>query len=115
PLYRRLLATTLDHYDVAWRYTLAIPRLEWRMRLACAWPLLIGLATLVALAARPDPLAATIPIKIPRRAVRALLARSVLTVWAKAEPNRKAKKRAPARPKAKGKAKAKSAKARRRR
>src|SRR5439155_1023888 len=78
PLYRRLLATTLDHYDVAWRYTLAIPRLEWRMRLACAWPLLIGLATLVALAARPDPLAATIPIKIPRRAVRALLARSVL-------------------------------------
>src|SRR5207253_1548175 len=84
PLYRRLLATTLDHYDVAWRYTLAIPRLEWRMRLACAWPLLIGLATLVALAARPDPLAATIPIKIPRRAVRALLARSVLTVWSDA-------------------------------
>jgi len=54
------------------------------MRLACAWPLLIGLATLVALAARPDPLAATIPIKIPRRAVRALLARSVLTVWSDA-------------------------------
>src|SRR5947209_4293665 len=84
PLYRRLLATTLDHYDVAWRYTLAIPRLEWRMRLACAWPLLIGLATLVALAARPGPLAATIPIKIPRRVVRALLARSVLTVWSDA-------------------------------
>src|SRR5207249_1869185 len=41
PLYRRLLATALAHYDVACRYTLAIPRREWRMRLACAWPLLI--------------------------------------------------------------------------
>src|SRR5439155_875358 len=41
PLYRRLLTSALAHYDVAWRYTLAIPRLEWRMRLACAWPLLI--------------------------------------------------------------------------
>src|SRR5213080_2325436 len=81
PLYRRLLATTLDHYDVAWRYTLAIPRLEWRMRLACAWPLLIGGATLAALAAHPDPLAVTAPIKIPRGTVRALLARSALAVW----------------------------------
>src|SRR5439155_1344337 len=71
----------LAHYDVAWRYTLAIPRLEWRMRLACAWPLLIGGATLAALAAHPDPLAVTAPIKIPRGTVRALLARSALAVW----------------------------------
>src|SRR5207249_163739 len=51
PLYRRLLGLALEHYDVAWSYTLAIPKLEWRMRLACAWPLLIGLATLAELAA----------------------------------------------------------------
>ena len=51
------------------------------MRLACAWPLLIGLATLAALTAHPTPLSASAPIKIPRRAVRALLARSALTVW----------------------------------
>ena len=81
PLYRRLLGLALEHYDVAWDYTLAIPKLEWRMRLACAWPLLIGLATLAALAAHPNPLGATAPIKIPRRAVRALLARSAFTVW----------------------------------
>src|SRR5213079_1840668 len=59
------------HYDVAWSYTLAIPKLEWRMRLACAWPLLIGLATLAELAAHPNPLGAGAPIKISRRAVRA--------------------------------------------
>ena len=51
------------------------------MRLACAWPLLIGLATLADLAAHPSPLIVTAPIKIPRGAVRALLARSTLTVW----------------------------------
>src|SRR5438093_634185 len=81
PLYRRLLGLALEHYNVAWDYTLAIPRREWRMRLACAWPLLIGLATLAALAAHPDPLAVTAPIKIPRATVRALLTRSALTVW----------------------------------
>ena len=81
PLYRRLLGVALAHYDVAWDYTLAIPRLEWRMRLACAWPLLIGLATLARLAAHPNPLAATAPIKISRGAVRALVARSTAIAW----------------------------------
>lgn len=81
PLYRRLLGVALAHYNVAWGYTLAIPRLEWRMRLACAWPLLIGLATLARLAAHPNPLAVTAPIKISRGAVRALVARSAATGW----------------------------------
>jgi len=81
PLFAQLLAEALGHYDVAWHYTLAIPRREWRMRLACVWPLLIGLATLAALARAPDPLASPAPIKIPRREVRRLLGRSALTVW----------------------------------
>ncbi|MGH7310473.1 MAG: farnesyl-diphosphate farnesyltransferase, partial [Candidatus Rokuibacteriota bacterium] len=61
-----------------------IPRLEWRMRLACAWPLLIGLATLRELAAHPDPVGAAIPIKVGRRKVRAILARSLIAVWSDA-------------------------------
>jgi farnesyl-diphosphate farnesyltransferase len=81
PLLQRLLGVALGHYDAAWRYTLAIPRREWRMRLACAWPLLIGQATLDALAAHGNPLAAIVPVKISRAAVRAILARSTLTVW----------------------------------
>jgi farnesyl-diphosphate farnesyltransferase len=79
PLLSRLLGIALAHYDAAWRYTLAIPRREWRMRLACAWPLLIGQATLETLAAHPNPLAAT-PVKISRAAVRAILAGSTLGV-----------------------------------
>jgi farnesyl-diphosphate farnesyltransferase len=80
PLLRALLATALAHYDEAWRYTLAIPRREWRMRLACAWPLLIGLATLGEIAAHPDPLTTTQPIKVSRATVRTILGRSALAV-----------------------------------
>jgi farnesyl-diphosphate farnesyltransferase len=82
PLVRRLLARALEHCDVGWRYTLDIPRGEWRMRLACAWPLLIGLETLAALAAHPDPIAARTPVKIARPAVRRILARSAVAVCA---------------------------------
>ena len=84
PVLDRLIGTTLAHYDDAWRYTLAIPRAEWRMRLACVWPLLIGLATLAAIARHPDPRAATAPIKSARRAVRGILARSIALVWSDA-------------------------------
>jgi farnesyl-diphosphate farnesyltransferase len=80
PLLRALIATALEHYDEAWRYTLAIPRREWRMRLACAWPLLIGLATLGEIAAHPDPLTTSQPIKVSRATVRAIVARSVIGV-----------------------------------
>lgn len=80
PLLRALLTTALEHYDEGWRYTLAIPRREWRMRLACAWPLLIGLATLGEIAAHPDPLTVSQPIKVSRATVRAILARSALAV-----------------------------------
>lgn len=80
-LYDRLLGRALAHYDHGWDYTLAIPAGEWRMRLACAWPLMIGLATLTVLAAHPDPMGAPAPIKISRAEVRRLLARSTLVVW----------------------------------
>jgi farnesyl-diphosphate farnesyltransferase len=81
PLFTALLDRAADHYRAGWRYTLAIPRLEWRMRLACAWPLLIGEATLAALRRHPNPLAATPPVKIARARVRAIVARSLASVW----------------------------------
>jgi farnesyl-diphosphate farnesyltransferase len=81
PLFENLLAMTLEHYDVAWRYTLAIPRREWRMRFACTWPLMIGLRTLAVLAAHSDPLAVATPVKISRTVVRRVLAGSALMVW----------------------------------
>jgi farnesyl-diphosphate farnesyltransferase len=81
PLLSKLIALALEHYEAAWRYTFAIPRLEVRLRLACAWPLLIGLGTLAELASHPDPLAPRRPIKLTRAAVRGIVARSAFTVW----------------------------------
>lgn len=80
PLVTEMLALTLDHYEAGWDYTLAIPRPEWRMRLACAWPLLIGLRTLGLLAESPNLLDPNEEIKIPRSTVYAILLRSLLLV-----------------------------------
>ena len=81
PLITELLSLTLEHYAVGWAYTLAIPRGEWRMRLTCSWPLLIGLKTLGLLAESPNLLDPRQAIKIPRSAVYAILSRSLVLVW----------------------------------
>ncbi len=90
PLVLRLIGVALEHYEVARRYTLDVPRREFRMRLACAWPLLIGLGTLAALAEHPDPVGARAPIKLSRAAVRGILLRSTVTVWSNAALGRDA-------------------------
>lgn len=81
PLLHDLLARTLSHYDAGWAYTLAIPVREWRMRLACAWPLLIGLRTLALVARAQNLLDPSVKVKISRGAVYGILARSALLVW----------------------------------
>lgn len=60
PVVQRLLGIALAHLDQGWFYTMAIPRLEFRLRLACMWPILIGLRTLHVLTTEEnilDPLA----------------------------------------------------------
>ncbi len=81
PLLSDLLDLTLTHYREGWAYTLAIPRYEWRLRLACAWPLLIGLATLALVGRSEQLLDPQVRIKIARAQVYAILLRSLLTVW----------------------------------
>jgi len=81
PLLLDLLRVALDHYDAGWQYTLAVPRAEARMRLACAWPLLIGLGTLDRLARSPGWLDPAVTLKLSRAEVYGLVARSLGTVW----------------------------------
>jgi farnesyl-diphosphate farnesyltransferase len=81
PLLGRLLDVALDHYEAGWRYTLAIPRAETRMRLACAWPLLIGLRTLDLVVRSPNWLDPAVTLKVPRLRVYGLMAHSLATVW----------------------------------
>ena len=90
PLLRELLGTALEHYDAGWRYTCAIPRAETRMRLACAWPLLIGIRTVGKLRAS-NVLAPELHVKISRSEVRRIILRTWLChplpwAWARLFP-----------------------------
>ncbi len=81
PLLNELLEVTLRHYQEGWDYTRAIPRREWQLRLACAWPLLIGAATVRLLREAPDLLDPDGRVKIPRAHLYRLLLGSLVTVW----------------------------------
>jgi farnesyl-diphosphate farnesyltransferase len=81
PRFRALYQTWLDragdHLQAGWNYTNALPAGQWRLRLACAWPILIGARTLRRLRSE-NVLDATRRIKISRPEVRAIAARSIL-------------------------------------
>jgi farnesyl-diphosphate farnesyltransferase len=80
-LYQSWLDRAGDHLQAGWNYTNALPGGQWRLRLACAWPILIGARTLRILRGE-NILDATRRIKITRPEVRAMMARSVvLFLW----------------------------------
>ena len=80
PLMFDLVRTTLDHFRAAVDYTFAIPALSFRLRLACLWPVLIGLETLVLLVNNDDWLDPAKISKIQRNTVYRIVAFSVLLV-----------------------------------
>ena len=80
PLLNELLDLTLGHYREGWAYTLAIPRQEWRLRLACAWPLLIGISTLALVRRSQRLLDPQARVKIARTQVYGIMLRSLLSV-----------------------------------
>jgi farnesyl-diphosphate farnesyltransferase len=71
-LYDRYLDLAEKHLLAGWAYTNALPWRNIRIRLACAWPVLIGLETIKSLRAGRvlDPLQ---PIKVSRDKVRKIL------------------------------------------
>jgi farnesyl-diphosphate farnesyltransferase len=73
-----LVRITLDHFRAAIDYTFALPRFSLRLRLACLWPILIGLETLALLVANEDWLDPAKASKLKRNDVYRILARSTL-------------------------------------
>ena len=84
PLLDEFLGTALADYREACAYTRAIPRTEIRLRLACAWPMLIGLKTLALIRQADDLLDPAVTVKISRAAVYRILLRSGMTAWSNA-------------------------------
>lgn len=78
PLYNRWLDAAVAHLDAGWQYTMSYPVRHWRLRLACAWPIWIGLET-IALLRRANPLDAAKRVMVPQAVVNRMLARTVLT------------------------------------
>jgi farnesyl-diphosphate farnesyltransferase len=76
PLYNRWLDVAVAHLDAGWQYTMRIPRSQTRLRLACIWPIWIGLMTIARLRA-DNPLDPTRRIKISRAEVYGVMARSL--------------------------------------
>jgi len=83
-LYRSYLDLASSHLAAGWAYTNALPRRCIRIRLACAWPILIGLETIVLLRAG-NVLNHSQRIKIDRAKIKRLILRSIILYpWAKA-------------------------------
>jgi farnesyl-diphosphate farnesyltransferase len=78
PFYHRYLDAAESHLAAGWAYTNALPRGCVRVRLACAWPILIGLKTIERLRAA-NVVELQQRIKISHAECRGILVRSVLT------------------------------------
>lgn len=73
----KLAGLIIEASERAWPYVRAIPTTAVRLRLACAWPLLLALATLEKVRQAGSPiLCADGPVKVTRGQVYGLIARS---------------------------------------
>ena len=79
PVLMRLINMAIEHLDQGWMYTMALPRLEIRQRLACMWPILLAGETLKRVAAAPDLLDPAVNIKAPRSVVYRVMAMTTVT------------------------------------
>ena len=77
PVYDESLRMAQDHLAAGWQYVLNLPRSWWRVRLASAWPVLIGGKTLEMLKTGPV-LNADTRIKVSRAEVKAIIWKSIL-------------------------------------
>lgn len=77
--YQRWLDTAVAHLEAGWKYSLAIPAAQWRLRLACIWPVWIGLRT-IALLRNANPLDPSQRVKVSRGEVYAIMLQSLCAV-----------------------------------
>ncbi len=77
PLYDLYLQEAAEQLAAGWDYTNSLPRDEPRIRLACAWPVLIGARTLSLLHTR-NVLDSRQRIKVARSEIHSIILRSIL-------------------------------------
>ena len=81
PLLVYLIRLTLYHLEGGWQYIVALPRREVRLRLACLWPHLFAIRTLVRIYHANDLLNPRATVKIIRREVYTTMVLSLVFVF----------------------------------
>ena len=79
PEYVKWLDRAVEHLEAGWQYTMEIPSSLWRLRLACIWPIWIGLKTIARLRTA-NPLEPHERVKVSRGEVYGIMARSFVVV-----------------------------------
>ena len=77
PLFREYLDKAESHLVAGWTYTNTLPFGQFRVRLACAWPILIGVRTIEKLRAA-NVIELQQRVKVSREEIRAIVKRSIL-------------------------------------
>ncbi len=77
PVFDAFLDLAQDHLAAGWHYTTSLPFTQIRLKLACAWPILIGVETISKLRQSPllDP---NHRVKVSRRELRKIMLGSLL-------------------------------------
>jgi farnesyl-diphosphate farnesyltransferase len=86
--YASLVAQTKEWLDDGLQYVLALPRGEVRLRMACAWPLLLARRTIAMLESGPNVLDPKKRVKVSRRQVYQIMALSTAAVYSKSSLRR---------------------------
>jgi len=79
PILNKLIQQAMEYLDQGWDYTMAIPRSEIRLRLACMWPILLGGETLKLIQNSPNLLSPKYQIKITRGCVYKIIGVTTIT------------------------------------
>ncbi len=77
PLFREYLDKAESHLAAGWRYTNTLPFGQFRVRLACAWPVLIGVRTISRLRTA-DVIELSQRVKVSRGEVRTIVFQSLV-------------------------------------
>jgi len=77
PLFREYLDKAESHLAAGWNYTNTLPFGQFRVRLACVWPIMIGVRTLEKLRAA-NVIELQQRVKVSREETRAIMRRSIL-------------------------------------
>ena len=79
PILDKLIQQAVEYLDQGWKYTMAIPRSEIRLRLSCMWPILLGGETLKLVQNSTNLLRPDYQVKITRGCVYKIIGLTTIT------------------------------------